>query len=75
MAADYKKNHGYQDGWVALADPNWQKSLTVMSSGYNALPEHAILDQDLVLRKQSSSSDYVFSQESALLKILAEQGK
>ncbi|MFT5429999.1 MAG: hypothetical protein ACI9OJ_000672 [Myxococcota bacterium] len=73
-AAYYKQAYGYQDGWISISDPNFQGIDTLITSTYNAIPEHIILDKDLVLRKQSGSTDFVFSQESALLQILAEQG-
>ncbi len=74
-AASYKVSHGYQDGFIIAADPNWGKMEKIIKSTSNGIPSHAILDQDLVLRFSSSSSDFVYSAETKLIQILALQGK
>jgi hypothetical protein len=72
---EYLGSHdGYQQGWNVLADPNWGKIDSIITPTSNGIPSHAVLDQDLVLRFSSSSSDFLYSAETKLIQILALQG-
>ena len=73
--AEYLAYHdGYQPGWITVADPNWAIIETIIDSTSDAIPAHYILDKDMVLRFASSSSDFVYSAETKLIQILAQQG-
>ena len=74
-AQQYKVSKGYQDGWIALSDPNFEKTEEVILATSSAIPQHIVMDQELVLRFASSSGDFVYSPETKLLQILAAQGK
>ena len=73
-AKNYKIQHGYQDGWIALADPHWALTENVIAKTSNYVPNHAILDKDLILRQASANSDSVWAEETALLQILKRAG-
>ncbi|MBT9558486.1 MAG: redoxin domain-containing protein [Myxococcales bacterium] len=73
-AKSYELKHGYQEGWISLADPHWGLTEQIIETTSDGIPSHLILDQDLVLRQSSTNTDFVWAEEAALRQILQRQG-
>ncbi len=73
-AKSYKIKHGYQDGWIMLADPNWSLTDQIIRSTSDGIPSHIILDKDLVIRQSSTHTSSSWAEETALLQILKREG-
>jgi len=73
-AKSYELKHGYQEGWISLADPSWSLTEQIIETTSNGIPSHLILDQDLVLRQSSTNTDFVWAEEVALRQMLQRQG-
>jgi hypothetical protein len=74
FAKAYAQNKGYQDGWIVVNDPYYAAMNNSIEDTYKAIPFHAILDEDLVLRHVSSSQSFSWTTELTVMKILKAKG-
>ncbi len=73
-AGQYAAEKGYQDGWIVVSDPGFAQMDHRILDNYGAIPFHAIMDNDLVLRVVSADQQFVWTPEVGLINILKEQG-
>ena len=73
-AKQYAIDKGYQDGWVVVADPAYVGMNERILDNYGAIPFHAILAKDAILRVVSADHQFVWTPEVGLINILKEQG-
>jgi len=73
-AGQYATEKGYQDGWVVVSDPGFAKMDNRILDNYGAIPFHAILAKDAILRVVSADQQFVWTPEVGLINILKEQG-
>ena len=69
-AKSYKQNHWYQDGWVAIADPNWWGIDGVIKNLTGTLPTMAVLDGDMTLLHSTTSWSWISDAEQAIVESL-----
>ncbi len=72
-AAQYKKEHKYQDGWISIGDPDWKKLESKLEIPSDGTPAFAVLDEDMVLRFAQSNQDFSWAAQQSLIKILNGQ--
>lgn len=70
-AQAYKENYDYQDGWIAVSDPHFQKIDAAVKDEVLALPYHLIFTTDMVIYFASEVDTWEPHAEAALKQILA----
>ena len=69
-AANYKSSHGYQAGWIALADPNWQGVSAVITDYTNTLPNFSVLDGTMKLVHTTQNGSWLNAAEQAIKQLV-----
>ena len=70
-AAMYKSSHGYQAGWVAVADPNWMGIDGAIWNQTGSLPNMSVVDGSMKLVHTSTSWSWIQDAEQAIQQALA----
>ncbi len=65
-AKAYKQSHGYQDGWIAIADPNWSGMDSAISNQTGTLPNLSVLDGDMKLVHAMTAWSWIPDADQAL---------
>lgn len=71
-AAQYKQQHGYQAGWVAVADANWSKMDSAIWDQTNTLPNMSVLDGSMKLLHTTTAWSWINDAEAAIVQALSQ---
>ena len=72
-AAAYKQSHGYPAGWVAIADPNWQKMDKAIQDKTGTLPNMSVLDGTMKLVHTDTSWSSMMDVDTAIQQAINNQ--